>query len=86
VIAVALLVFGLALPPLSARPLQRPGHAASVSSPVVAVFNKLLLILGIKGRDEAGGTQGGQPQGLTLPIAAPPADDARSTLDPNGHC
>jgi hypothetical protein len=87
VTAVALLMFGLALAPLGARPVHRPRHVATAASPISApisvAWNKLLSLVGLKAGDEAG--NGGDAQGgLTQPIPPPVIGDIRAGLDPNG--
>lgn len=87
VTAVALLMFGLALAPLSARPVHAPRHGATAASPtaspLAAAWHQLLSLVGLRAGDESG--NGGDPQGsVTQPIPPPVAGDIRAGLDPNG--
>jgi hypothetical protein len=86
VLAAAVLMSGLALPPLSARPVQRPRHDVPAPSPVVAAWHEALSLLGLRVGDEPWRTSMQSRRAATDPSLSSLSahDDTRAGLDPNG--
>jgi hypothetical protein len=93
VIAVALILFGSALAPLSAQLVQRPRHAPPAVSPVVSLWNDLLTLIGLGPGGQAGialhrlfGASDAPTSAIVPPPPNPPPGDAdaRATVDPDG--